>query len=94
MSSPGNHPGTLHFVWKLLHNDQGTLSLLANNPFPVNRRATSAPSCIPLSLHAAGQKGRRLVDARTRGRMAAAALRRFIRNFRKPAGGGRLARIE
>jgi Lipase maturation factor len=24
----------LHFVWKLLHNDPGTLSLIANNPFP------------------------------------------------------------
>jgi len=34
MSSPGNHPWTLHFIWKLLHNDKGTLSLLANNPFP------------------------------------------------------------
>lgn len=34
MSSPANHPWTLHFIWKLLHNDQGTLSLLANNPFP------------------------------------------------------------
>jgi hypothetical protein len=34
MASPGEYPWTLHFVWKLLHNDQGTLSLLANNPFP------------------------------------------------------------
>jgi hypothetical protein len=34
MSSPDNYPWTLHFVWKLLHNDSGTLSLLANNPFP------------------------------------------------------------
>jgi hypothetical protein len=24
----------LHFVWKLLHNDRETLSLLAGNPFP------------------------------------------------------------
>jgi hypothetical protein len=34
MSSPGNHPWTLHLIWKLLHNDPGTLSLLAKNPFP------------------------------------------------------------
>jgi hypothetical protein len=34
MSSPSEYPWTLHFVWKLLHNDRGTLSLIANNPFP------------------------------------------------------------
>jgi hypothetical protein len=34
MASPADYPWTLHFVWKLLHNDRGTLSLLANNPFP------------------------------------------------------------
>jgi hypothetical protein len=34
MASPAQYPWTLHFVWKLLHNDAGTLSLLANNPFP------------------------------------------------------------
>jgi Lipase maturation factor len=34
MASPADYPWTLHFVWKLLHNDPGTLSLLANNPFP------------------------------------------------------------
>src|SRR6266699_2769889 len=34
MASPGEYPWTLHFVWKLLHNDRGTLSLLANDPFP------------------------------------------------------------
>ncbi|HEY2568256.1 MAG TPA: lipase maturation factor family protein, partial [Candidatus Udaeobacter sp.] len=34
MASPNDYPWTLHFVWKLLHNDAGTLSLLANNPFP------------------------------------------------------------
>src|SRR5881296_462771 len=34
MASPGDYPWTFHFVWKLLHNDLGTLSLLANNPFP------------------------------------------------------------
>ena len=34
MSSPDRYPWTLHLVWKLLHNDPGTLSLLAGNPFP------------------------------------------------------------
>jgi hypothetical protein len=34
MASPEEYPWTLHFVWKLLHNDPGTLSLLAGNPFP------------------------------------------------------------
>jgi len=34
MASPADYPWTLHFVWKLLHNDPGTLSLLAKNPFP------------------------------------------------------------
>jgi len=34
MSTWQEYPWTLHFVWKLLHNDPGTLSLLANNPFP------------------------------------------------------------
>ena len=34
MASPREYPWTLRFVWKLLHNDRGTLSLLANNPFP------------------------------------------------------------
>jgi hypothetical protein len=34
MSSPNQYPWTLHIIWKLLHNDPGMLSLLANNPFP------------------------------------------------------------
>ena len=34
MASPSDYPWTLHFVWRLLHNDGPTLSLLANNPFP------------------------------------------------------------
>src|ERR1700730_2995208 len=34
MASPAEYPWTLHFVWKLLYNDPGTLSLLANYPFP------------------------------------------------------------
>ena len=34
MSGPDQYPWTLHLVWKLLHNDRGALSLLANNPFP------------------------------------------------------------
>ncbi len=34
MATPNQYPWTVHFVWKLLHNDAGTLSLIANNPFP------------------------------------------------------------
>jgi hypothetical protein len=34
MATPRQYPWTVHFVWKLLHNDPGTLSLLADNPFP------------------------------------------------------------
>ena len=34
MSSPDRYPWTLRFVWKLLHNDPLTLSLLESNPFP------------------------------------------------------------
>src|SRR6185369_5488796 len=34
MASWREYPWTIHFTWKLLHNDPGTLSLLANNPFP------------------------------------------------------------
>jgi hypothetical protein len=34
MTSPQEAPWTLHLVWKLLHNDRLTLSLLANDPFP------------------------------------------------------------
>jgi Lipase maturation factor len=34
MASPAEYPWTLHFVWKLLHNDPATLSLLGSNPFP------------------------------------------------------------
>jgi len=34
MATPNEYPWTVNFVWKLLHNDPGTLSLLAKNPFP------------------------------------------------------------
>nr|ACS83700.1 lipase maturation factor 1 [uncultured bacterium AOCefta2] len=34
MSIPERYPWSLHLVWKLLHNDEGALSLLAGNPFP------------------------------------------------------------
>jgi hypothetical protein len=34
MTNPEGAPWTLHFVWKLLHGDKGTLSLLAADPFP------------------------------------------------------------
>src|SRR5439155_20951728 len=34
MSAPEEYPWPAHFVWKLLHNDRGALSLLAKHPFP------------------------------------------------------------
>ena len=34
MGSVEDYPWTLHFAWKLLHNDPLALSLLAANPFP------------------------------------------------------------
>ncbi len=34
MGSVQEYPWTLHLVWKLLHNDPGTLGLFAANPFP------------------------------------------------------------
>jgi hypothetical protein len=34
MASPAQYPFTINVVWKLLHNDPGTLSLFADNPFP------------------------------------------------------------
>ena len=34
MGTPGQYQWTLHLVWKLLHNDPGTLSLFGGNPFP------------------------------------------------------------
>ncbi len=32
--TPEYNPWLIHMVWKLLHNDPGTLSLIAENPFP------------------------------------------------------------
>lgn len=34
LPTPQHYPWTVRFVWKLLHNDKGTLGLLANDPFP------------------------------------------------------------
>ncbi len=34
MVSPNEYPWTLNLMWKLLHNDPGTVSLFADNPFP------------------------------------------------------------
>jgi Lipase maturation factor len=34
MGTPEQYPWTIHFVWKLLHGDPGTLLLLDGNPFP------------------------------------------------------------
>jgi len=32
--SPQQNPWLIHMIWKLLHNDPGTLSLISENPFP------------------------------------------------------------
>jgi hypothetical protein len=34
MAEPDDEPWMVHFIWKLLHNDEGALSLIALNPFP------------------------------------------------------------
>lgn len=34
MGTPKQYPWTLKVIWKLLHNNPGTLSLFGNNPFP------------------------------------------------------------
>ena len=34
MATPNEYPWTLNLIWKLLHNDPGTISLFAGNPFP------------------------------------------------------------
>jgi hypothetical protein len=34
MGTPSEYKWTLHLIWKLLHNDPGTLSLFGGNPFP------------------------------------------------------------
>ncbi len=34
MSTPQMHPWVVHMVWKFLHNDEDTLSLIETNPFP------------------------------------------------------------
>jgi hypothetical protein len=34
MGTPNQYQWTLHFIWMLLHNDPGALSLLGGNPFP------------------------------------------------------------
>jgi hypothetical protein len=46
MTDPDRAPWTLHLVWKLLHGDKGTLSLLANDPF-----ANSPPRFIRATLY-------------------------------------------
>jgi hypothetical protein len=46
MSIPQRQPWIYHLTWKLLHNDAGALSLLANNPFP-----DSPPEHIKIDLY-------------------------------------------
>mgnify|MGYP003694796503 CR=1 FL=1 len=69
MGSPAEYPWTLHFVWKLLHNDPGTLSLLGGNPFPLRPPHYIRAQLYRLSLRAAGRSG--VVETRTNRRMVA-----------------------
>jgi len=46
MSVPQQQPWIFHLIWKLLHNDAGALSLLANNPFP-----NQPPGSIKIELY-------------------------------------------
>jgi hypothetical protein len=46
MSTPDREPWLVHFVWKLLHNDQETLKLIERNPFP-----DSPPQFIKIDLY-------------------------------------------
>ena len=74
MSGPDQYPWTLHLVWKLLHNDSGALSLLANNPFP-----NSPPRHIRAELYRYqfapwGEGNPCLVDADSAGFLAACAI--------------------
>lgn len=46
MSIPERQPWLIHFVWKLLHNDQATISLISHNPFP-----NSAPKHIRIEIY-------------------------------------------
>ncbi|MCB9784748.1 MAG: lipase maturation factor family protein [Candidatus Omnitrophica bacterium] len=34
MSTPSRHPWLIHFMWKLLQNDESAVGLIAHNPFP------------------------------------------------------------
>ena len=36
MQRPEQNPWLIHLIWKLLHNDKGAISLIAENPFPDN----------------------------------------------------------
>jgi len=62
MSNPQRQPWVVHFTWKLLHNDEGTLSLIRNNPFP-----SEPPTYIRVNyyLYAFEQPGKENVWTRT-----------------------------
>jgi hypothetical protein len=72
MASPAEYPWTLHFVWKLLHNDRGTP--LAPGQQSLSRRAASLHSraAVSLSFRADWRSG--MVETGTSWRMAAGAL--------------------
>ena len=74
MSGPDQYPWTLHLVWKLLHNDSGALSLLANNPFPNSATPPHSRGALSLSICALGRGQPSLVDAHSGGFLAACTI--------------------
>ena len=74
MSTPERYPWTLHLVWKLLHNDRGALSLLANDPVPGGAAALDSARVSTATSSRRRTRPARLVDAHARRRVAAAAL--------------------
>ena len=72
MSSPSEYPWTLHFVWKLLHNDRGTL--IVDREQSVSRRAAPLHSCATLSVPVCSDRRQSVVETRTGWRMAARAV--------------------
>ena len=74
MSVPEEYPWTVHVVWKLLHNDTGTLGLLANNPFPDKPSRYIRAELFRYEFAAPGDPRRQLVEADAARALAAAVV--------------------
>ena len=72
MASPAEYPWTLHFVWKLLHNDPGTLVTPRKQSIP--GRAASLHSGATLSLSIRADRRESVVETRTNWRMVTRTL--------------------